>query len=155
MATIDIALLKISIGSEFVYFDIDFADNGDFVLTEGLDTALDMSVLEQRRADASEVPRPELRRGWWGNTLNDLYFEIGSKLWLLSQARKTQSTLNSAEDYVQNALEWMLEDDLVDDINVTAYFEDSTMFIRVDLVKQNNLIHTAFYDAFVATGEIN
>jgi len=151
MATIDIALVKTVNG----YFDIDFATNGDFILTEGLDTALDMSILEQRRADASEVVRPELRRGWWGNTLNDLAFEIGSKLWLLSQARKTQSTLNSAEDYAQNALEWMLADDLVDDINVNAYFENNTMYLKLDLLKQNNLIHTAFYDAFAASGEIN
>jgi len=151
MAIIDIALVK----SVNEYFDIAFADNGDFVLTEGLDTALAMSVLEQRRADASEVVRPELRRGWWGNTLNDLAFEIGSKLWLLSQARKTQSTLTSAEDYAQNALEWMVGDGIIDDVNVIAYFENNTMFIKIDILKQNNLIHTAFFDAFAATGEIN
>jgi len=151
MAIIDIALVK----TANEYLDIAFADTGDFLLTEGLDTTLDMSILEQRRADASEVVRPELRRGWWGNTLNDLAFEIGSKLWLLSQARKTQSTLNSAEDYAQNALEWMLDDDIIDDVNVIAYFENNTMYIKIDLLKQNNLIHTAFYDAFAATGEIN
>lgn len=151
MAKIDIALIK----TVDEYFDINFADDGDFILTEGLDTALDMSILEQRRADSSEVPRPELRRGWWGNTLNDLYFEIGSKLWLLLQARKTQSTLNSAEDYVQNALEWMLDDDLIDELNVSTYFEESVMHIKVELLKHNNVIHTAFYNAFVSTGEIN
>ena len=38
------------------YYDISFTE-GDYTTTEGLDTALLMSVFSEKRADFSEIPR--------------------------------------------------------------------------------------------------
>ena len=104
--TIDFELLEDSQG----IFDLQISE-GQFVTQNSLDTALKMSLLEQRRADVSEQPVNFRRRGWWGNELSVIEgFEIGSKLWLLSQARRTLETLNFAQRFTEDALQWLIDD---------------------------------------------
>ena len=101
MSGIDIALIQDERGN----FDIGIdPDTGDFLLASGFDTGLTMSLFCERRPDASEVPTAELRRGWGGNEVGPEGFEIGSKLWLTYQSRKTQATLNLVIDYARTAL---------------------------------------------------
>ena len=104
MSGIDIALLQDERGN----FDIGIDPaTGDFFLTDGFDTAITMSLFCERRADASEVPTAELRRGWWGNEVGPEGFEIGSKLWLTYQSRKTQATLNLVVDYARSGAHYL------------------------------------------------
>lgn len=128
-------------------YDISFA-NGDFEMVNNFDTSLQMSIYCERRADPSEVPTPELRRGWWGNELSDnMGFQIGSKIWLLAQARLTQDTLNKVITYTQEALEWYVEDGLLMKIEVSAEFlEDIGIRLFIKLYRSPNQVETKFFD---------
>lgn len=102
------------------YYDISVT-NGDFTSTDGLDTAILVSMFVDKRAAESEVPEASLRRGWIGNEQNaDPNYELGSKLWLLYQSRSTREILNRSIDLLKGALLWMIEDSLVKDISVSG-----------------------------------
>lgn len=113
MAKIDLLVEK---GPEF--YDISFASDGDFATTDGLNTAIIMSLLEERRALPSEVPVATRRRGWWGNQFGEkVGFEIGSKLWLFHQARLTTDVTAKMRDAANDALTWMIDDNIAIDVN--------------------------------------
>ena len=112
--------VKLTQGEDGIY-DIDLDENGEFVLDYGFETTIGLSIFEERRATAAEVPTPENRRGWIGNILSDIPgFEAGSKLWLLKQARLTPATVTAAKNYIQEALQWMIDDGFAKTITVAA-----------------------------------
>jgi len=127
------------------YYDISFV-NGDFALTDGMETALLMSVFCEKRASASEIPAPELRRGWWGNTVYGFdNYEIGSKLWLLEQARRDNITLGLAKTFTADCFQWLIEDNNAQGINVDSSFIVNGIRIDVDIViSQNKTISKSF-----------
>lgn len=137
MSFVDILLEKTTEG----YYDLQF-DNGDLLSTQGFTSALLMSIFCERRATPSEVAQPEKRRGWWGNAfLGFTDFEIGSKIWLLSQARANQNTLNNWITYINNAIEWFIDDKYLDKINVTAEYDiNNALISNIDLIIGNDII---------------
>lgn len=133
------------------YYDISFT-NGDFTMTRGLETALLMSVYCDKRADVSEIPAPELRRGWWGNTvLGYGNYEIGSKLWLLEQARKDNVTLGLAKTYTADCLQWLIVDNLAKEIRVDSSFIINGLKIEVDIVVSQNKTISESYELWQNT----
>lgn len=84
-------------------------------------TAILMSLLSNARADPEEaLDRTDLG-GWWGNSFPDIPgAELGSKLWLLATRKTTDDTLTLAEQYGAEALDWMKEDGITDNITVIA-----------------------------------
>ena len=137
MAFVDIKMAKTSDG----YYDLSFED-GDLVTTEGFDTAINMSIMCERRASVSEVPAPAKRRGWWGNAyLGFANFEIGSKLWLLLQARATENTLNNAVTFAKAALQWFVDDEYLDKVNATAdYDTEGTLVLLIELIRAQDIV---------------
>ncbi len=132
-------------------YDILF-ENGDFKLTDGLDTAILMSLLIDKRADESEVFEPELRRGWIGNEQNeDEDYDIGSKLWLIYQARANQNTLNRAIDYAKDGLIWMINDGLIKDVQVTGEIENENIILTVNFIRFDNSILTQQFNLWENT----
>jgi phage gp46-like protein len=101
----------------------DWSITGSQLATGGdLDNAVLISLLTDRIAeptdaipDASNDPR-----GWWGDAYADPLYPIGSRLWLLRREKQTQQTLQSAYDYISEALQWLIDDGVVAsfDINV-------------------------------------
>lgn len=121
-------------------YDISF-ENGDFKTTDGLDTSIIISLFVDKRASESEVFEPELRRGWLGNEQNeDPDYEIGSKLWLLYQARNIPDTLNLAIDRTRDSLIWMLPDGLVKDIQVSGTQAEENITVSVNFIRFDNSI---------------
>lgn len=142
MAKIDLLVEK---GPEF--YDISFASDGDFATTDGLDTAIDMSLLEERRALASEVPVATRRRGWWGNQFGDkIGFEIGSKLWLFHQARLTPDVVAKMRDAANDALIWLAEDNIAIDVNSDVRVVSGTVRLEIQLTRPNSQVEFRFYD---------
>jgi phage gp46-like protein len=91
-------------------FDIGIS-NGDIEGDEGFETAILDSLLEDARAPADKVIKPENRRGWMGNLVSPVKDrQRGSLLWLTNQRRLTQNTLNETIDYARKALNWFVED---------------------------------------------
>lgn len=129
-------------------------DTGDFLLVDGFETALTMSLFSERRADDSEVPTAELRRGWWGNTVGPEGFEIGSKLWLLDQARRNQSTLNSAVDFSTSALNWLIEDGHLISIDVSGEFTTSGIGLNIKLNRSNSATESKSFELWENTNVV-
>lgn len=123
----DIALLWDIAGADFGI------EENDYVLDEGLESAVFLSLFTDRRAEAGDVlPEGETdRRGWWGDTNDD---KIGSRLWLLSRSKQTTDTLTRAQEYATEALQWMLDDRVSDQIDVTTeYVRPGMMGIAVTI----------------------
>ena len=107
MANIDLEL----VGTE--NFDLAIAENGDFRTVENLNTAIDLSILTDARADESEVINPLRRRGWFGNVLSEVEgHEQGCKIWLVEQAKFTPDILSIIEDYAKQGLDWIERDEI-------------------------------------------
>ena len=53
-------------------------------------------------------------RGWWGDALTD-------RLWELDRSKEVSETLHRAEDAAKDALRWMIEDGICENISITAY----------------------------------
>lgn len=76
-----------------------------------------VSLLCDRRARPDDpLPLPEparlapeilaARRGWCGDALDRAGRRVGSRLWLLQRAKRTEATRRRAEIYAREALAW-------------------------------------------------
>jgi phage gp46-like protein len=103
-------------------FDFEI-ENGDLKSEDGYDTSIWISLLTDARANASQIPIPEHRRGWLGNLVSIVPDrQLGGYLWLVDQRRMVQKTLNEAIDYAKKSLQWMIDDNICTDIVVTGKF---------------------------------
>jgi phage gp46-like protein len=121
--------------SESGYYDIEI-ESGELKTSEGLDTAIKLSLLIDKRADSSEIANAYDRGGNIIDELNDVdSFEIGSKLWLLRSERMTQNTINRAETYAKESLEWMIEDGLAKNIQANCLSSNGNLECNITLFK--------------------
>ena len=112
------------IGLTWGIYDADFTlTANDLETDEGLETAILISLFTDRRADTGdEIPDgTDDRRGWWGDGFPAIADDlIGSRLWLLSREKQLQSVLTRAEQYARESLQWLIEDRVSDQVDVTA-----------------------------------
>lgn len=96
-------------------FDLDF--NGE---REDLEQAVLLSLFCNKREISPEIANQNIpENGWFGNL--DLYqndFEQGSFLWTLSQSQLDDQIINLAISYVEESLEWLIEDYIIEDFEV-------------------------------------
>ena len=68
-------------------------------------------------------------------------FELGSKLWLLSQTRATNKTANNAVTFLENGFEWFTIDNYLDKVVITAdYNADDALIISIQLIVSQNIV---------------
>jgi phage gp46-like protein len=132
-------------------FDIQFDDEGDILTRDFFDTSLLMSVFCERRALASEMQASHLRRGWIGN-IETPDFEIGSKLWLYYQARKTAETATGITTVLTNALKWLVDDDFAVSYDVQTRFTDAGAFAEITIVRTNSKVEKRLFELWQNTG---
>lgn len=100
-------------------------------LQDSLSRAVIISLFSWRRADESDSIDPQVsKQGWWGDSYSE--DKIGSKLWQLLRSELNNETLAKAEEYSYSALQWMIEDELVSDIEITSS-RNQDDFNRLDL----------------------
>jgi phage gp46-like protein len=91
---------------------------GDLLTDGGLTTAVYISLFTDRRArDDDKLDDINDKHGWWGDQTSSAG-EIGSRLWLLNRAKTTTQNLNLARIYIQEALQWMLDDKVAQKIDI-------------------------------------
>lgn len=140
--------------SDTKFFDLSIKD-GDFESVNNFDTSIIVSLFSDKRADASEVGSSHLRRGWWGDLFNDdPTFQSGSKLWLLDQARLTENILNSAIDYARNSLQWLVDDNLADNIQVTGILQENGIRLNIVIFRGQSKVFNRFFDLWQNSGNI-
>lgn len=115
--------IKIAWDTNLMEGDIGLTANaGDIDTDEGLETAVILSLFTDRRAkDDDDLPDPDSddRRGWWGDQVSDIEGDqIGSRLWLLERSKTTTEVLSQAKQYIEEALQWMIDDGIAAKINI-------------------------------------
>lgn len=132
-------------------FTIDF-ENGDFKVTDGLDTAMFMSVFGEKRATKSQKKEPNLRRGHFSNEFNDIEgYEVGNTGWLnTDQAPNSKSNSASLENAYINGLQWFIEDSITSKNNVQTVISGDKIDIDIELNGENEEDSTSF-NAFINT----
>ena len=125
--------------------DIQF-DKGDLVREDGLETAMLMSLYTDRQADIDDVlldSNSDDRRGWWGDIVNNTNNDkIGSRLWLLQRATTTDNTLVDAKFYIEECLQWMIDDGVCQDIVVEVERQNrddgsATLASKISILKSD------------------
>lgn len=114
----------------------------DFKSTNGLETAILLSLFTNARASQGEVPESSRRQGWSGNILtqNENY-ELGGELWTLDQARLDQVTENRVKNFARNSLAWLINDRIAETINVELERRNNrAVFVVIELFRAKNLI---------------
>lgn len=85
---------------------------------DDLASAVLISLFTDRVANADDIP-PDGgtdRRGWWGDQGEDV--PIGSRLWLLDRSRLDTKVANQAQIYMQEALQWIIDDQVAAGVKV-------------------------------------
>ena len=98
-----------------------------------------ISLFTWRRAGPDDVLDDADRQGWWGDSIPTVDGDqIGSRLWLLRRRTLVADTLRDAKAYAEQALEWMLTDQIVSAVTVTVErVGNDRMDLRVLLTEQN------------------
>lgn len=113
--------------------------------------AVTISLFTWRRAGADDPLDDADRKGWWGDSMptapGDL---IGSRLWLLQRRTITPDTLHDAQEYAEEALRWMTEDEIVTAVTVTVERQDiNRVNLQVRLTESNGeTLQLAFEDTW-------
>lgn len=95
--------------------------SGDLKTGNDLEAAVIVSLFTWARANADEVDDGSPRYGWWGDRIDeDSTDSTGSKLYLLKREKITEETLAKAKEYIEQALKWMITDNVASDISVTV-----------------------------------
>jgi phage gp46-like protein len=83
--------------------------------------AVEISLFTWRRAEPGDPLDDDERMGWWGDSFPDVAGDrIGSRLWLLRRQVLTAEVLRRAEEYCREALQWMVDDEIVTAISVSV-----------------------------------
>lgn len=107
---------------------------GRLEVDDGLETAVLLSLFTDAPATLDELAaagltREQNRGAWWGNDYPDVDGDMGSKLWLLERAKRTDETLARARDYATEAVAWMITDGLASQIPITTAWYQRTGFL--------------------------
>lgn len=125
--------LALTFNPEIGMLDLSLA-GADLLAEESLASAVMLSLLSDRTAQAHEVDAGADRRGWWADAYADVDGDaFGSRLWLLGRSKQLPATVQRARAYIAEALRWMLDDGLVVSMDVTAFIPRSG-WLYVDVV---------------------
>lgn len=137
-------------------YDLFLGPDGDLASTNSFETALLMSLFGEKRASISEMPIAQNRRGWLGNTFGDIEgFEMGSKLWLLDQARLTQDTLNLAITYAKDGMRWLVDFEHLERVRVTGEIIDNNIRLDITLLRSEAISETRSFFLWENTKGLN
>ncbi|CAP44777.1 phage GP46 family protein [Bordetella petrii] len=127
-------------------FDL-LLDGGDLATDEGLTTAVVLSLFTDRRA----LPEDRLpdgatdRRGWWADAYNSR--PHGSRLWLLCREKELDSVLRRAQQYAEEALAWLVEDQIARAVEVEAvHLRRGVLQLLIGIVRSDGTVLQRQYE---------
>ncbi len=127
--------IAIEYKSQIKEYDISIL-NGDLKECDDLDSAVIISLFTWARAAAGEVDENAPRFGWFGDKIDaDSTDSTGSKLYLLKRKKITNQTIMDASEYIEQALQWMIEDGVATEIKAEVERNASDVN-RVDALVQ-------------------
>jgi phage gp46-like protein len=111
----------------------EFTPGSGLVVGDELLTAVLISLFTDAQADPNDtIPDgTDDPRGWWAGP-------IGSKLWLRLRSRATPETAALIQHDIEQALAWLIEDDVAAAVEVTTEWTRPTMLgVRVVIRRTN------------------
>ena len=108
-----------------------------------LQTAVMLSLFTDRQARPDDVipDSSENARGWWGHPA------LGSRLWLLERAKATEATRQQAQDYMTEALQWLIDDGVVARFEIkTAYRRSGRLDAQIMAYRQDGAAHAMQFE---------
>lgn len=127
--------IAIEYKSQIKEYDISIL-NGDLKECDDLDSAVIISLFTWARASAGEVDENAPRFGWFGDKIDaDNTDSTGSKLYLLKRKKITNQTIMDSREYIEQALQWMIEDGVATEIKAEVERNASDVN-RVDALVQ-------------------
>jgi phage gp46-like protein len=101
--------------------------------------AVTISLFSWRRAGVDDPVDDQNRQGWWGDSVPSIAGDkIGSRLWLLQRRTLVPDTFRDAKDYADEALAWLVDDQIVTAVTVTVERRGTDgMNLRVTLTEAN------------------
>ncbi|MCE8027551.1 phage GP46 family protein [Halomonas daqingensis] len=115
--------------------------DGDLETDDGLRTAVALSLLCDRRAEPDDIIPDGTgnRRGWWADAISDRDGDRwGSRLWLLDREKALPEVRSRAEAYAREALDWLLEDGVAAEVEVTAETLDREVLWLLVIIKRGD-----------------
>lgn len=103
-----------------------------------LETAILISVFTDRTAAADDAIPDGTGdpRGWWADAGEDV--PIGSRLWLMERSKRLPGTAQAVEDYIAEAVQWLIDDGVVARFDITAeWISLSTLGCRLVAIRQD------------------
>lgn len=79
-------------------------------------------------------------RGWWGD---DPTHPLGSRLWLIERAKQTAGVLNAVQDYITEALQWLIDDGVAVGVDITVQWVRPGVLGAQIIVRHSNGTSTA------------
>ncbi|ARF52792.1 phage GP46 family protein [Pantoea stewartii] len=117
---------------------------GDLDSGSDVDTAVYISLFSDRQARSDDSIDGDDRKGWWGDL--DADYQIGSRIWLLRRQRLTTTVANSAASYAKEALQWLIDDGVLDSVSVsTQIVYPRSLFMTITCQKPDGTSTSAKY----------
>lgn len=122
-------------------------DGPDLLKGHDLESAVIISLFSDRRASNDDRIIEDDWRGWWADTfMVNLNYKIGSRLWLLFREKQTSEVLNRAYEYVAEALQWLIDENIVRLINIDCeWVGKGTLGIKLEIYKPDGSSNTFKY----------
>ncbi len=101
----------------------------------GLDHAILQSLLNWGKAQANDPLDPnEAKNGWWAN---EFVSGVGCRDWTLARAKQTPETLARAKHYTEQALEWLITQQIAKKIDVLCNYENERLTRLITITLQD------------------
>lgn len=138
----DLALTLDSRGADLVLA------GDDLLLDEGLEAPVLVSLFSDARAtEEQDLPGGEGSglRGWWGADEGEAF---GSLLWLSERSKVTDETVNMVREAVRDGLAWLIEEEIVASLEVSAERTDlGTIIVQARLARGTSRRWEALWQA--------
>lgn len=145
----DIATAWTNARGDWALAGADLARGSDLV------TAVLVSLFTDRVANPDDtVPDGSSDpRGFWAD---DPRYLTGSRLWLLDRSKRTQQTLGLARGYIDEALQWLLDDGVVSSLDVALeWTARGTLSARITIYAPESASYGAEPVARFALGDLS
>lgn len=118
-------------------WDINFS-GGDIEATQGLDSAIYLSILSENRASSSQIKDSRSRRGHFANEFNNIQnSEVGSLVWYYTQqAVNTQANASLIQNAIRDSLSWILDQGIASDLEVNIERKGNGLTINIELISE-------------------
>lgn len=102
-----------------------------------IESAVLISLFSDRLASEDDVTDDGDRRGWWGDTGEDI--PLGSRLWLLARSVLSRAVARKAEFYAEEALAWLVSDGILSAVSATSQILwPDRLYLTILLIRPDN-----------------